>query len=223
MALNKTLRNTRATFGDNGQNGKKNIMSVSFFSQDLTKPDPASTTKIASTGAASGSGTQSKTIVGQPDVPRNITVTVGGTAGDIAAGNVVITGKNVEGKTITENIAITVDTAGTYVGTKAFASVTSAVIPQQDGAGATYAIGQGNVIGTNHRALSTTAVKLYKKTSGGAESLVDATASTFSASAVEDNTVTLDVNPTGTNMYRVYGYFVNWHLNPVNGQPSYGA
>lgn len=87
----------------------------------------------------------------QPEVPRNVTATAGGTAGDIKAIQVVVTGKNVLGQTITETLpAFTVDTPGTVAGSKAFAEITSVTIPAHDGTGATTAIGFGDVLGLNH-------------------------------------------------------------------------
>ena len=83
-----------------------------------------------------------------PDVPRNITATAGGTATDIKAIQVTINGTNESGEVITEDLpAFTVNTAGTVVGSLAFKTVTSVVIPAHDGTGATTSIGHGAKLG----------------------------------------------------------------------------
>ena len=83
-----------------------------------------------------------------PAVPRNVTATAGGTAGDIKAIQVSVTGTNIWGETISETLpAFTVDTAGTVVGSKAFATVTSWTIPAHDGTGATTSLGTGAKLG----------------------------------------------------------------------------
>ena len=61
------------------------------------------------------------TFLAQPSWPRNITATVAATtAGDIAAGNIIIAGKNIAGEDISENLAVSADTAATITGAKAF-------------------------------------------------------------------------------------------------------
>lgn len=83
-----------------------------------------------------------------PDVPRNITATFGGTAGDIKAITVTIAGTNIDNEPISEVLpAATVNTAGTVTGNKAFKTVTSITIPAHDGTGATTAIGTGAKLG----------------------------------------------------------------------------
>jgi hypothetical protein len=98
-------------------------------------------------------------LINQPEVPRNITATAGGTSGDVKAITVTIVGTNIEGKAITEVLpAFTVNTTGDVVGSKAFASVTSITIPAHDGTGATTSIGFGEKLGLD-RCLSRNTVK----------------------------------------------------------------
>lgn len=83
-----------------------------------------------------------------PPYPRNITATAGGTAGDIKAVQVVVTGTNYLDAVITETLpAFTVDTAGIVSGAKAFKTVTSYALPAHDGTGATTALGFGDILG----------------------------------------------------------------------------
>jgi hypothetical protein len=61
----------------------------------------------------------------QPSVPRNITATAGGTAGDIKAIQVIVEGTNYADEVITETLpAFTENTAGSVVGSKAFKTIT---------------------------------------------------------------------------------------------------
>lgn len=87
------------------------------------------------------------TFTANADVPRNITVTTGGTTADCKAANVTVTGTNFFGQTITDTLAITDNQNGTTSGTKAFASVTSVLIPAQDGDACVYDVGVGDVLG----------------------------------------------------------------------------
>lgn len=222
MALNKTDRPTRITFGDNGQNGKKGILSVTFVSRAIRKPALGTTTALKTAQATSGSGATDIAISTAIKNPRSVTITTGGTAGDIKAAAITITGKNIEGKTITDTVTPTVDTAGTLETTKAFASVSNVNVPAQDGNGVTVAVGLGNKFGIGYRNVSAASVKLYKNVNG-TETLVNPAASNLSASVVENNTVTLDADPDGVNDYRVYALSYNWHLNPTNDEPVYGA
>jgi hypothetical protein len=139
----------------------------------------------------------------QPDVPRTITATAGGTAGDIKAIQVTINGTNVAGNDITEDLpAFTVNTAGTVEGSKVFASVTSVVIPAHDGTGATTSIGTGSKLGLctlNARNPVVPGMTSLNGTREGTEPTV-----AVSSSAVESNTVTLDSTLDGNVVEFVY-------------------
>lgn len=129
------------------------------------------------------------------DVPRNITATAGGTAGDIKAIQVTIDGKDMEGNVIQEVLpAFTVDTAGTVTGSKIFAEVTQITIPAHDGTGATTAIGFGSKLGIDKRLArnSVYAAYLNNVREGTAPTV------TVSASALESNGATLDSALDGT-------------------------
>jgi hypothetical protein len=117
--------------------GRSRILTYTFGA-------PALGTNTAVHAAVTDNGAQQvvTTAITNPDVPRNITATSGGTAGDIKAITVTIAGTNIWGQAITEVLpAFTVDSATTVVGSKAFATVTSITIPAHDGLGATTAIG----------------------------------------------------------------------------------
>ena len=91
-----------------------------------------------------------QSLAAQPAYPRRLVVTPGGTTADVKAGNVVIKGTDWEGVAISENFAF-LDNASTATnGTKRFKTVTEITFPVQDGAGATWDVGElaGELIAT---------------------------------------------------------------------------
>ncbi len=145
------------------------------------------------------------TNITNPSVPRNITAMAGGTAGDIKAVQVLITGTDFNDKVITESLpAFTVDTAGIVTGSKAFKTITSISIPAMDGAGATVAIGFGEKLGLPFKLANNTVLKTYF------DSVLEATAPTVTVSptAIESNTVDLNsaLNSKVVDVYLIVGY-----------------
>lgn len=135
------------------------------------------------------------TFDGQPGIPRNITATAGGTAGDIAAIQVVITGTNVNDEVITETLAaFTVNTPGTVAGTKAFKTITSVTIPAHDGLGATTAIGWGEILSLPYKLPYNTVLATYLN------GVKEGTAPTVTTSVtvLESNTIDLNSALNGT-------------------------
>ena len=123
------------------------------------------------------------TFTKQPDFPRNIVVVIAATtAGDVAAGNIVVAGKNVAGEDITETHAVTADTPGTFTGAVAFKTVTSVTVPVQDGDSVTVDVGWGKVFGIPYllEADEHVIVKLFNKAA-------DAGAVTPDAADIEKN------------------------------------
>lgn len=129
------------------------------------------------------------TNITNPGVPRNVTATAGGTAGDIKAIQVVVTGTNYADEVITETLPVfTVDTAGSVVGSKAFKTITSITIPAHDGNGATTAIGFGDKLGLPFLLSHNTVLAAYLgNTKEGTAPTV-----AVSASALESNTIDLN-------------------------------
>lgn len=155
----------------------------------LGSPALGATTAVHAAVTDNGAPQTITTGLTNPAVPRNITATAGGTGTDIKAIQVVVNGTNIQGETITETLpAFTVDTAGTVVGSKAFATVTSVVIPAHDGTGATTAIGTGAKLGLPERLSRDTVEAAYFN------GVIEATRPTvaFSSSALESNTVQLN-------------------------------
>jgi len=85
------------------------------------------------------------TSITNPPCARNITITCTHGAGSNMSGDVVITGTNILGETISETIAEGAD--GTIQGTVAFKTVTSIAVPVKTNTNDTVAIGYGDILG----------------------------------------------------------------------------
>jgi hypothetical protein len=174
------------------QTGRSRILSYSFGAPAL-----GATTAVHAAVTDTGSQQVVTTGITDPVVCRNVTATAGGTSTDIKAITVTVAGTNIWGQVISEVLpAFTVDTAGTVVGNKAFATVTSITIPAHDGTGATTAIGTGAKLGLP--------VTLPRKSFIGA--WVDNAAETISASVVDDdevekNTITMTTALNGVKVF----------------------
>lgn len=139
----------------------------------------------------------------QPDVPRTISVTAGGTAGDIKAVAVIVEGTNTWGQTITETLpAFTADTAGTKTGSKAFNTITKVTIPAMDGAAATVSVGVGAALGLPDTLSRDTVLSSYLDgTKEGTRAALS-----FDADEVEKNLITPNGTLNGTKDFIVDYY-----------------
>ncbi|MDQ7095948.1 hypothetical protein REC12_20345 [Desulfosporosinus sp. PR] len=135
-----------------------------------------------------------------PSVPRNITATAGGTAADIKAVQVTITGTNYADEVISETLpAFTIDTAGTVAGNKAFRTVTNVSIPAMDGAGATVSIGFGEKLGLPFKIAHNTVLTAYL------DNVKEATAPAVTTSTVDIDENTIDLNsPLNSKLVDAY-------------------
>jgi hypothetical protein len=166
--------------------------------QTVTAPLLAVATRLKGLTATSATlVTTISTFTLQPDVPRNIVITTGGTTADCKLATVVVNGTNFFGAAISENFAITDNQAGATTGAKAFKTVTSVVIPAQDGAGCTYSVGTGAKLGL--KACMASADHFFH---AGIAGVKEATAPTIAASAtaVESNTATLSTALSGVDV-----------------------
>lgn len=217
----------RASFGNfRSVGGTRNIVAVSYGYTDYKKrPAAASATAILAATAVATAGQTISTGFTQPDVARAISVVVAaGTAADIAAGTIVVTGTNVEGKVITENFVVTADTAATITGAKAFKTITSIAVPVQDGSSTTVGIGTRNLLGLRHRLTSGATIKVVTQSSTGTRALQAApTTSAQSTTLVESNTVTPATLPDGTLTFSIHYIDPIWTLDPTNANPVYGT
>lgn len=167
----------------------------------LGSPALGATTAVHAAVTSTGSPLTVTTAITNPAVCRNVTATAGGTNTDIKAIQVVVTGTNHNDEVISETLpAFTVDTAGTVVGSKAFKTVTSILIPAHDGTGATTAIGTGSKLGLPDKLGYNTIAAAYL--AGTKEGTAPTVA--VSSSAVESNTVSLNSALAGTEVAVLY-------------------
>ena len=141
--------------------------------------------------AVTDDGTEQTITTGftDPPTPRVISASSAGTAGDIKAIQVTVNGLNDAGEVISEVLPVfTVNTATTVVGAKAFASITSVVIPAHDGTGATTSFGLGDILGLGVALTRNTVLATFF--GGVLEGTLPAVA--FNGSAIESNTIDLD-------------------------------
>lgn len=136
------------------------------------------------------------TFAAQPDFARNLTVVASGAA----TGNVVVTGTNIRGETITETLALNGTTP--VVGNKAFKTVTSVTVPAV--AGTTIDLGVGVKLGLSRR------MRADNYLQGTADGTHEATRATvaYSATAIESNTVTFNTAPNASRDF-VANYISN--------------
>src|SRR5258708_6369026 len=86
----------------------QNVIEHTFGYTHHRKVVSAATAAAVLASTASTTGIQTITAgITNPDVPRVLAITIGGNVSNVTAGNVVISGWNVEGKPITDTIAYT--------------------------------------------------------------------------------------------------------------------
>jgi hypothetical protein len=174
--------------------------SNSGFSYNLVDVDTADTDLLLAAQATSASAITTVTsFLAQPDVPRNIVITPGGTTADVPAGDITVTGTNIKGETISETFTLTANQSSASTGSKAFATVTSIVFPIQDGAAATYDVGSGVKIGLPTTMPVASVIDCF------VDGVRETTAATVahSTSAVESNTVTTNTAPNGSRDFAI--------------------
>lgn len=174
-----------------------------IISQSLGSPAAASTTAVHAAVTDTGEEQTVTTSITDPDVPRVITATSGGTAADIKAIQVTINGTDASGATITEDLpAFTVNSATTVTGSKAFATVTSVVIPAHDDTGATTSIGTGDALGLGvHLARNTVIAAYFDDVKEGTAPTVAVSASALSSNTIDLNSA-LDGSAVIVNFYQ---------------------
>lgn len=135
-----------------------NIAVLGMHVEEFTNPATADVNGIKESIASAASeqtytGSDLDGAVGEGTMspPRNITITTSSHT-DIDAVGVVVTGTDVNGDTISETITLTNNGNTTDVGAKAFATVTSIVVPAQTGTGGALEFGFGDLIGLGKKA-----------------------------------------------------------------------
>jgi hypothetical protein len=184
---------------------KRYPLNAKFPSQDVLEhqtvtPVTADADRLLNdnAGATAAAAKTVTVFLAQPDVARNITLTPGGTTGDIEAGTVVVTGINAKGQVISENFTLIENHSLPLTGSKAFLSVSSIQFPAESGTfAATWDVGVGDTLG-------------FSKCLGGAGYVLaglvdgaDLTGMTLatSATALESNTVVPNPAANGTRQF----------------------
>ena len=123
----------------------------------------------------------------QPPYPRNITILPGGTTDDVKAASITVNGTNIANQAISEAFAFLANATEAKVGAKAFKTITSVVIPAQDGASATFDVGWGDKLGLPFMASGNSV--LHVLFDGVKETTAPAVV--FDADEIEKNTIDL--------------------------------
>lgn len=163
----------------------------------------------------------------QPDVPRVLAATLGGSG--LIAGNILITGYNIEGKLITDSIAYS--SATQVQGALVFKFVTSVTFPAQSGTSATLTIDTTNKLGLNHRGVpnKTTIVAVYDTADNNGpyptanRPTADAAPSSSNVDNefVEKNWVIPAHTPDGTTFYYFFYWFHEVLVYPPKDSPEF--
>ena len=154
-------------------------------------PAAVSATAVHAAIAMAAAAKDVATAITNPDFPRNVTVK--GNASGIT-GNVVFTGTNVAGDTITETIAL--NGSSEVAGTIAFATVTNIHLPAETHAGTdTVSVGIGKIFGMPHIIYNAAflLVKLFNGSADNGTLAVD-------SDELEKNLFSLDGTPNGSKI-----------------------
>lgn len=181
----------------------------------FTNPAAAGSADVLSAhaGNTSAAAATASTFVAQPDVPRNLVITPGTSTVDVAACQVVVSGTNIQGGSISEIFSFSNDASTAQTGSQAFRTVSSVLFPAscEDGSfAATWSVGYGEKLGLQH-CMEQVGHILFSTLNGSKE----ATAPTMAVGAT--NTVagvTADFNGTmnGSNDFELF-YFQNFECN----------
>ena len=219
----RTYRYSRQTHGTIHH---KNLYSNSFgYTETRKKVSNADADAVANDLASSTSSTTHTSGLTNPDVPRAISITPGGTTTDVAAGVIEVHGTNIEGADISEEFVFAANASTIVNGNKAFKTITSVEIPPQDGTGATFDIGTLNKLGVNHRLFANnTTVKVFSSTDVASRIPPTQEAAPVVVADevnIEQNLVTPATTPDGTAFLTIAYTFDNWTTAPVFDDPVY--
>lgn len=212
----------------------KNLYAHSFgYTETRKKVANASATAILAASAANA-GTQktyslaSGDPIVQPDAPRCLSVTPGGTTANVLDSVVEVFGENIEGKTISERFRFANAASGVVNGVKAFRKITRVVMDGQAASNVTFSVGTQNKFGINHRIVpNNTTVKVYQATAVNGKGLPTGLAlqgvPTVMANSrdLELNTVQPLTTPDATTFLIICYTYDNWSIAPFQDQGEY--
>ena len=160
-------------------------------------------------GATSAAAATVTSFLAQPDVPRNITVLPNWSTGDVAAGDVVVSGTDIRGQSISETFSFLANASTVVTGAKAFKSITSIVFPAEDSPfDAQWDVGWGNKLGLE-KCMDSAGEFIKAHISGTAETVTV----TASDSVLASNGFTPTNTPNAARDYQVY-YIQNFRCLP---------
>ena len=176
--------------------------------QDIINPVVADANGVLNANAGPTSAAAKNVISGftNPDVPRNLVITPGGTTVDVKGCTVTVTGTNFFNKAIAEDFVIADNQSTATTGAKAFKTVTKLAFPAdcEEGVfGANWSIGVGEKIGLK-RCLNVAGDFAWSTVSGAYE----ATRATVVADVDEIEKNTADFNGTMDGTADFQAYFV---------------
>lgn len=116
---------------------------------------------LAATATSNTVVTTVTTFLAQPDVPRSISATPGGTTTDVPEGDITVTGTDISDAVITDVITFAANATTVISTAKAFKTVTEIEFPVQDGAGATYTVGVSDKLGLPDKLAVDTVTQAY--------------------------------------------------------------
>lgn len=174
--------------------------------QTFTAPAAAGTTDMLSgvDGPSSAAAATITSFVTQPDLPRNLVITPGGTTGDVEACVIVVTGTNIKDAVITENFTFLANASTAQTGSKAFKTVTSVFFPancESGGFAATWSMGFGAKFGVN-KCMDFAGNYFFTTLSGAKEATAPTTAA--DATHIESNTVNFNGTKNGSNNFEYF-------------------
>lgn len=208
-------RFARWTTGIANSQDLKAIYGNSFgYTAAKKKVAGASTTALLNAGVT---GTAPVTLATtNPDVPRRLTVTIGGTTANILDAGIVVSGFNIEGKPMSESFQVAQGTGATINGSKAFAVVSSVFVPGMSGTGVTVSVGTQNALGTYHRLFpNNTTVKVYSSTAIATNPTLQGVPTVIANGGnIELNAVTPATAPDGTTFLYICYSFDYWQSPP---------
>ncbi len=188
--------------------------------QSITNPAAAGSTNVLSAhaGATSAATVSVTSFVAQPDVPRNLVITPGGTTADVAECVIVVNGTDFFNDSISESFPFANNTTNSKTGKRAFKTISSIVFPancEDGGFAATWSVGYGEKIGLK-RCLDAPANVLYSSVSTGGTQAYEATRPTVSeGGSTEVSLNTADFNGTmnGANDFEIF-FLQNYRCFP---------
>lgn len=175
--------------------------------QEFTNPLASNISTIKLSGYAGPTSAAVVTLTSfsaQPDMARNLSITPGGTTGDIENCDIVVNGTNIFGANISETFAFLANATGKVTGAKAFKTVSSVVFPANCESGsfaATWSIGTETKLGLK-RCVANAGDFLFSLLAGAKEATGPTL--TVDSNEVEKNVALFNGSLDGSNDFVLY-------------------